>query len=739
RTFKLNPAVTFPYNADFDGDEMNIHAPQTPEAMSEAIQLLDVKNHLITPKNATNVLGCIEDAITGNYALTNGLELEKSEAVQFLYESGVKPSPGEIKKWPKMVDGKEIFSALIPKVDIKTEDISIKEGKLVKGVIDSKSIGVEDGGMLIMELTKHFSNEEVVRILEKIFRLGCVVLTRRGFTVGIKDVEVKAEESVREVVEQAYRQVYKLIDDYRQGNLKQLPGKTLEETREIEIAQVLNAVRTRVGGFIASTLNKEEEKNNPVNVMIFSGARGSPLNRVQMGALVGQQTLWGKRIELGFKRRTLSHFRQNELMPVSRGFIASSFFSGLNPAEFFFQAITGRDSLMDTALRTPKSGYLYRRLANALQDVKVEYDATVRDGAMNIVQYAFGEDGIAIERAHLKEKITPGEAIGIITSQSFGEPSTQMTLNVFHFAGVAEFAITLGLPRLIEIFDARKEPTTPVMEVYLKRAYNTEDAANTVAWRIKEITISDIASEISINWIDQKIEVKLDKKRMRELKISENFIVDSLQNKGYNVRLVKEGLSIKPKEKIENLREIYTLKERLKKATIRGIKGIKEVLPIKREGERDYVVLTYGSNLKEILEMKEVDERKTRTNNIYEIASILGIEAARQAIIDETKSVIEKQGINIDEKHIMLIADLMTATGEILGVTRTGIIKEKGSILARASFETPIKHFVAATLSGEKDILASVIENVMLNQLVPVGTGLPGLMVKVRGSLVKPS
>ena len=137
--------------------------------------------------------------------------------------------------------------------------------------------------------------------------------------------------------------------------------------------------------------------------------------------------------------------------------------------------------------------------------------------------------------------------------------------------------------------------------------------------------------------------------------------------------------------------------------------------------------------------MKEVDERKTRTNNIYEIASILGIEAARQAIIDETKSVIEKQGINIDEKHIMLIADLMTATGEILGVTRTGIIKEKGSILARASFETPIKHFVAATLSGEKDILASVIENVMLNQLVPVGTGLPGLMVKVRGSLVKPS
>ena len=494
RTFRIHPATTFPYNADFDGDAMNIHVPQTEEARSEAIQLLDVKNHLVTAKDGTNVLGCIEDSITGNYILTSGMKLEKQEAIQLLAEAGAK-IPKAVKRWPSIVDGKDVFSALLPKITIKTKKVSIQDGKIIKGVIDDEIVGIEKG-KLILELMKYYNNEQVIKILESIFRLGILVLTRRGFTVGLEDVKVRFEEQTHEIIKNSYKKVLEIIENYEQEKLKTLPGKTLEETREIEIQQVLDGIRKKIAGIILEKINTEEQRTNPVNIMIFSGARGSPVNRVQMGALVGQQILWGKRIELGYKGRTLSHFKAGDLMPTSRGFIASNYCTGLTPSEFFFSAITGRDSLMDTALRTPKSGYLYRRLANALQDIKIEYDGTVRDGASNIIQFLYGDDGVAVDSTHLKEKITPGEAIGIITAQSLGEPSTQMTLNVFHFAGVAEFAITLGLPRLIELFDARKQPTTPVMEIYLKPEKNNEADAEKIAERIKEITLREIVSEI---------------------------------------------------------------------------------------------------------------------------------------------------------------------------------------------------------------------------------------------------
>jgi DNA-directed RNA polymerase beta' subunit len=208
--------------------------------------------------------------------------------------------------------------------------------------------------------------------------------------------------------------------------------------------------------------------------MIISGSGGNILNITQMACSVGQQSFMGGRVNIGYKDRTLSFFEKKDLSPRSRGFINSSFIKGLRPDEFFFQAITGRDSLMDTALRTPKSGYLYRRLANALQDLRVEYDKTVRDSNNNIIQFAYGGDGIDVSRLHKNEKLDPGEAIGIVTAQSFGEPSTQMALSSFHFAGVSEFQVTSGLPRLIEIFDARRTPSTPTMEIYLEKEYNNE-------------------------------------------------------------------------------------------------------------------------------------------------------------------------------------------------------------------------------------------------------------------------
>ncbi|MFH1210092.1 MAG: DNA-directed RNA polymerase subunit A'' [archaeon] len=330
-------------------------------------------------------------------------------------------------------------------------------------------------------------------------------------------------------------------------------------------------------------------------------------------------------------------------------------------------------------------------------------------------------------------QISPGEAIGIITAESFGEPGTQMILNVFHFAGVAEVAVTQGLPRLIEIFDARKEPTTPRSEVYLKRGYGTNiDKVKLIASLIKETKLEDIALEFSFNLTLFRIEVAIDKKVMKDLKITDTQLIKKVQEtfKDVDVKYDDGVLKLKPKTN-EGLNTLYQLKEKCKNLTIRGIKGVTQVSPVKKENE--FVILSTGSNLKSIFEIDEgIDKKRTVCNNPFVIADMLGIEAARNTIINETIGVLKNQGLDVDIRHIMLLADVMTNSGKIKGVTRSGITGGKESVLARASFETPIKHIVNASLIGEEDKLCSVIENVILNQAVPLGTGLPDLVAKMK-------
>ena len=424
-----------------------------------------------------------------------------------------------------------------------------------------------------------------------------------------------------------------------------------------------------------------------------------------------------------------------ELNPASRVFIKISFMICLHPDEFFFGAIAGRDSLMDTALRTPKSGYLYRRLASALQDLKVEYDGTIRDSNNNIIQFKYGSDGIDVTKSHLNGKIEPGEAIGIVTAQSFGEPSTQMALNVFHFAGVQEMQITAGLPRLIEIFDARKKPSSPKMEIYLTRDHNNEKDARAFAERIKEVKISEIASEINLNFSDKHIEIKIDKNKLRHTHISLKTVVDRLNELGYKSKEKSDSIILNVSQM--NFKEIYKLKEKIKKEIISGIKNVSQILIVKRE--KDYVVTTLGTNLKKIITLKEVDKNRLISNDFHEVAGIFGVEVARQLIIEEINRVLSTQGLDIDLRHLELVADSMTNIGEVKGITRMGIIAQKSSVLAKATFETPVKQFVNASVKGSRDKLSSVIENIILNQPVPVGTGLPGLLVKVVGPMTKPS
>ncbi|MEK6914383.1 MAG: DNA-directed RNA polymerase subunit A' [Nanoarchaeota archaeon] len=730
KTFRVHPATVPPYNADFDGDEMNIHVPQTEEARAEAKILMDVNKNLMSCKDNSNLLGNIVDAITGNYLLSKN-KLRKIDANHLLFKSGIEK---ELNK--NNLSGNEVISAIIPKMDYKSKtkegsNFSIKNGNIEEGNVDERVFGVEVGDLL-KQIDKEFGREETIKVLENSFALGTNYLSEHGFTISVDDLNVsdKVKKGTKDILEEAENETEKIIQNYYNKKLEIIPGKTDEETREIKILQTLNGIRTKVGKIVG----KEVYKTNPISIMMDSGSGGSVLNITQMACCVGQQALWAKRISIGYNNRTLSFFKEHDLSPKSKGFIYSSFLDGLKPYEFFFGAITGRDALMDTALRTPRSGYLYRRLANALQDIRVEYDKTVRDGSGRIIQFRYGEDGKDVSKLHEDKDVSPGEAIGIITAQSFGEPSTQMALNVFHFAGVAEMQVTSGLPRLIEIFDARKTPSTPEMEIHLNKQHNNEKDAKILAEKIKEVKLKDIIKEIKINFSEKKIEAQADNEAIKRVHSTLETIVKRLnENTKFDGKIKVSGNTIIFDGKDLDFKEIYKLKERAKETQISGIKGITQILVVKRD--ENYIILTAGTNLEEIVKFKEVNLSKTISNDIHEVANVFGIEVARAVIIREINKVLNSQGLDIDLRHSKLISDAMTSEGSVKGITRMGIISQKSSILARASFETPIKQFVNATLKDNKDELDSVIENIILNQPVPVGTGLPGLMVEVAGPL----
>ena len=399
-TFRLNPAVCAPYNADFDGDEMNLHVPQTEEARAEAELLMEVETQLISPRYGLGIIACNHDSIGGNYMLTKMLDFKKAEAIELLASVGVEDFSSLPKK--DVVSGKEIFSVLIPK-DFnfigKARDgtkVVIKNGLLREGFMDSANLG-SGKGLLIRNLQKRYGNEEALRILGAIFRLGVKTLFVHGFTAAFSDTDLEKEnqQEIQDILDNAEKKVNSLIEIFEKGDLDAFPGRSIEETLELKILETLNKARNDAGRVVAKSL--DETKNTLI--MSKSGARGNIINLAQMAAIVGQQALRGKRIEKGYKGRTLSCFKDGDLRSAPRGFIKKGFRQGLEPHEFFFMAMTGRDSLMDTALRTPKSGYLYRRLANAMQDLKVEYDGTVRNSSKRIIQFEYGEDSIDVSKS----------------------------------------------------------------------------------------------------------------------------------------------------------------------------------------------------------------------------------------------------------------------------------------------------------------------------------------------------
>ena len=337
-------------------------------------------------------------------------------------------------------------------------------------------------------------------------------------------------------------------------------------------------------------------------------------------------------------------------------------------------------------------------------------------------------------------RIEPCEAVGVIAAQSIGEPGTQMTMRTFHYAGVAEINVTLGLPRLIEIMDARKEPSTPTMTIYLEHEYaGDRDRAREVSWQIEAAPLHEFG-DITIDMENMQIVVHLNTAVCEKRKIQPAAILETAPRKIRERRHYRDfefetdekagksaTIIFMPKNR-ESYQNLFQLAEHVRNVIVQGIDDIERVVVRKETGE--YILYTEGSNLKDVFDVEGVDTTRTRTNNISEISQVLGIEAARNAIIYEALSTLSEQGILVDVRHIMLVADMMCMEGEVKQIGRHGIAGEKESVLSRAAFEVTVNHLLDAAVANEVDELSGVTENVIVGQPIQLGTGDVKLIAK---------
>ena len=413
KTFRFNLCVCPPYNADFDGDEMNLHALQSEEARAEAKVLMRVQEHILSPRFGGPVIGAIHDHITGSFILTHkDSSFTREETMKILEKAGVASLPKPAVKSPvERWTGKQLFSLILPtdlhmtfkssichKCDMckkeKCENdafVVIRNGQLISGTIDEKALGAFKGRILD-KLSRDYGSDASRAFIDKATKIAVGAITIRGFTTGIDDEDIpnQAKREIDDAMVQARMKVEEHIKAYRNGELEQMPGRSLEETLEVEIMKVLGKARDTAGQIAGRHLGLE----NSAVIMARCGARGSMLNLSQMAGAIGQQAVRGERLSRGYWNRTLPHFKQGDLGSQARGFIKNSYKSGLTPTEYFFHSMGGREGLVDTAVRTSRSGYMQRRLINALEDLKVMQDGTVRNTADTIIQFMYGEDNI---------------------------------------------------------------------------------------------------------------------------------------------------------------------------------------------------------------------------------------------------------------------------------------------------------------------------------------------------------
>lgn len=367
------------------------------------------------------------------------------------------------------------------------------------------------------------------------------------------------------------------------------------------------------------------------------------------------------------------------------------------------------DSTLPEKLKTDTKGYLEK------------YKPTKKQ-AENIIK--------RVEETYKKTCYEPGEAIGVIAAQSISEPATQMTMRTYHTAGSVVKQVSLGLPRLIEVLDARKEPSTPIMQIYLDKKYNNKEDATIIGKQIKETKLKNIVLEDIIDLVNLVIEIKVDTNYLKNLGITQEEVLKLInkQLRGYDVEFEGNKIELKAKKEDTTIRDLQEAKLKLFDMRLKGLTGIEQAMVTK---EKDgWVITTIGSNIKKVVKIEGVDSSKIYSNNIKEIEKLFGIEAARNAIIKEACGTLADQGLDVDPRHIILVGDMMTMDGVIKAIGRYGVSGSKRSVLAKANFETTVKHLTEAAVKGEIDYLDSIIENILINQVAPVGTAVCDIVFK---------
>ena len=415
-TFRLNLSVTTPYNADFDGDEMNMHLPQSHETRAEVRELMMVPKMIVSPQANKPVMGIVQDTLLGCRLITKrNTFIEKDVFYNILMWledwDGKIPAPAIVKPRP-LWTGKQVFSLFIPDVNVRRtaawykegepEDFSpsdtqvlVEHGELVTGTLCKRTVGSGSGGLIHVIWEEH-GPHAARGFLNQTQLLVNYWLLQHSFSVGIGDTiaDAKTMRSINDTISQAKADVKKLIMQAQRKELEAQPGRTMQESFESKVNQVLNKARDEAGNSAQGSL---PDTNNVLR-MVTAGSKGSFINISQMIACVGQQNVEGKRIPFGFVDRSLPHFTKDDFGPESRGFVANSYLRGLTPQEFFFHAMGGREGLIDTAVKTSETGYIQRRLVKAMEDVQVKYDGTVRNSVGDIIQFLYGEDGMAAEQ-----------------------------------------------------------------------------------------------------------------------------------------------------------------------------------------------------------------------------------------------------------------------------------------------------------------------------------------------------
>ena len=815
-TFRLNLSATGPYNADFDGDEMNLHVPCTHDARAEVKELMMVPRNIVSPQANRPVMGIVQDALLACRKMTmRDVFVDKVTMmnIMFVLEKKIElPIPAIMKPVP-LWTGKQLFSMVLPKKRYMTmkrysghrdedetpgfshtdTEVIIEHGELLAGILCKRTLGTSSDG-IIHKAWLEDSPEESCRIVSHIQFVANHWLVENGFSVGVKDCvnTPQTQARVDSLVSDCIQKVHQIIEDG-------LDRKVVASTYESNINKTLNQARDSSGRYVQQQL----DSTNNMFTMVSGGSKGSIINIAQIMACVGQQNVNGNRIGYGYTDRTLPHFPRFDNTPATRGFVQHSYIQGLKPHEFFFHAMGGREGVIDTAIKTSESGYIQRRLVKAMEDIRVEFDGTVRNSIGNIIQFKYGEDGMdgslllmtgkdellpmrlsdrefkgpfvapnpeftptfnrALERHHVssddpivqmyheRAKVAPGEMVGIIAAQSLGQPITQMTLNTFHAAGITT---TLGVPRLKEIINVSKCIKSPSMTLYplerglekhLTRAYfsdfvisekvvyqgppfefektymetmdipslnkSFENTDWSIVYRIQSdilgmhgITLLDITYWINnmYDFVWCSCSDENDENPTIAIRLfSNNNGNDTMENMTHLSKKMLNDMSLKPYPFIE-------------KCYIDGD-----------------CIHTVGTNLMEILADKRIDRYRTTCNDIVETYNVLGIEAARETIVQQIKQVIEFDGSYVDYRHISILVDTMTYKGSIMAITRHGINRTETGVLMRCSFEETVNILTDAAIHSEFDSLRGVTEHIIMGKTAKVGTGVIDVFVDI--------